>query len=99
MIELANGLDRLLQLLIIAQPAANLANPFATHAELSGTGTGIAHGQHENPMAFATRAFRAVLGVPDNALQQRAPQHLAPYRELVQKRLARTKRPLPNHSS
>src|SRR5882757_3430916 len=33
MIEFANGLDRLLQLLIVVQPAANLGNALATHAE------------------------------------------------------------------
>ena len=35
MIEFANGLDRFLQLLAIAQPQAHLSNPLATHAELA----------------------------------------------------------------
>src|SRR5260370_8811053 len=34
MIKLANGLDRLLQVLIIAQPAAHLGNPLAPPAAL-----------------------------------------------------------------
>ena len=35
MIELANALDRLLQFLIIVQPAAYSGNPFTPHAELT----------------------------------------------------------------
>jgi hypothetical protein len=72
MIELANGLDRSLQLLIIVQPAANLSNPFATHADLPGASTPIAHSQHEYVVSFAAGAFRIALAVPDGALQQRA---------------------------
>ena len=55
MIEFANGLDRLLQLLIIAQPASHLPDPFTPHAELSRAAARIGHSQHEYPMAFATR--------------------------------------------
>jgi hypothetical protein len=63
MIEFANGLDRLLQFLIIAQPAAYLSNPLATHAELTRTSARIGHRQNENVMPFAARAFRACFGV------------------------------------
>ena len=77
MIELANRLDRLLQLLIIAQPAAYLRNPLATHADLTRASSRIGHRQDKHLMPFAARAFRAILGVSDRALQQRAAQQLA----------------------
>ena len=67
MIELANGLDRSLQLLIIVQPAANLSNPFATHADLPGASTPIAHSQHEYVVSFAAGAFRSAQTVRSNS--------------------------------
>src|SRR4029453_4009470 len=74
MIEFTNGLDRLLQLLITGQRAANRGNALAPHAELARASTGIGHRQNEDVMAFAARAFWAALGMPDGALQQRAAQ-------------------------
>jgi hypothetical protein len=71
-IELTDVLDRLLQLLIVVEPAPNLGDTFATNAELLHAPTAIAHRQDEHPVSFATRAFRAVFGVSDRALQQRA---------------------------
>src|ERR1700737_1691300 len=53
MIELADVLDRLLQLLIIVEPAANLGDPLATHAELLRAPASVTHGQHEHLMPFA----------------------------------------------
>jgi len=70
MIEFANSLDRLVELPVIARKATNLGNAFATHAQLSGTPTAVAHRQDEDPMPFAARAFRAVFAVPDSTLQQ-----------------------------
>ena len=55
MIELANRLDRLLQILVIAQPATNLDNPLAPHAELPRASTRIGHRQNENPVSFTAR--------------------------------------------
>src|SRR5437764_11380719 len=98
MIEFANGLDRLLQLLIIVQPAANLGDPFATHAELPRASTRIGHRQHEHLVSLATRAFRAALGMSNGALQQRATQQLASDRQLADKLLARLKGSISNHS-
>src|ERR1700704_5023186 len=69
MIELANGLDRLLQPLIVVQPAANLGDALATHAELPRAPTRIADRHNKHPVPLATRAFRAVFGVSDGALQ------------------------------
>src|SRR6478672_8647793 len=57
MVELANVLDRPLQLLIIVEPAADLGDPLATHAELLRAPASISHGQHEHLMPFAARAF------------------------------------------
>src|SRR6266540_4072057 len=98
MIELANGLDRLLQLLIIAQPAAHLSNPLAAHTELTRTSSGVGHRQDKNVMPFAALAFRASLGMSDRALQQGAAQQLAGDRQLADQLLARSERLLTNHS-
>src|SRR4029453_14707884 len=83
MIEFTNGLDRLLQLLITGQRAANRGNALAPHAELSRASTGIGHRQNEDVMASAARAFWAALGMPDGALQQRAAQQLASDRQFA----------------
>src|SRR5580658_3584337 len=98
LIEFANRLDRCLQFLIIAQPAANFGNPFATHAELTRAAARISHRQHENLVAFAARAFRTVFGVLDCALQQRATQQLAGDRQFADQLLARSEGLLANHS-
>src|SRR5919197_3093816 len=91
MIELANGLDRPLQPLVIVQPAANLGNPLATDADLLRTSTSIGHRQNEHPVSLAARAFRAALGMSDGALQQRAAQQLASDRQLADELVARLK--------
>jgi len=98
MIELANGLNRFLQLLVVVQPAANLGNTFAPHAELARTSTRVAHRQNENLVAFAAGTFRAIFGMPDDSLQQRAAKKLARYRQLAEKLLARLKGSITNHS-
>jgi hypothetical protein len=77
MIELANGLDRPLQLLIVADPPTNLGNTLTTNAELLRAPARISHRQDKHPVPFATRAFRTVFGMSDGALQQRAAQQLA----------------------
>ena len=89
MIEFADGLDRLLEVLIIAQPAAHLVNPFAAQAELPGASTRIGHCENRQRVAFAARAFCTSAGViTDGPLQQRAAQNLAGHRETVEKLLA-----------
>lgn len=70
MIELADGLDRAFELLIVVEPAANLGDPFATNAELLHAAAGVGHRQHEDPMPLAARAFRAVLRMPNGSLQE-----------------------------
>ena len=85
MIEFANGLDRLLQLLVVVQPAAGLGDALATHAELPRVSTSIGDRQNKHPVPFATRAFRAVFGMSDGALQQRATQQFAGDRQLADK--------------
>src|SRR6478736_6810949 len=50
MVELADVLDRPLQLLIIVEPAADLGDPLATHAELLRAPASVSHGQHEDLM-------------------------------------------------
>src|SRR4029077_14225883 len=98
MIEFANALDRLLQLLIIGEQAANLGDPLASHAELPCASTAIADCQNEDPVSFTARTFWAVLGVADGALQQRAAQQLASHRQLAQELLACSKGSCSTHS-
>src|SRR5207247_3243865 len=76
-IELANRLDRLLELLVIGQPAANLSNALATHAQLPRASTRIRNRQNKNLVPFAARALQTTALMSNNALQQRAAQQLA----------------------
>jgi hypothetical protein len=70
MIELANRLDRLFQLLVIAQPPANLVNPIATHAQLPGLAARIAHCHDKDLMAFTARTFWTAARVADRTFKQ-----------------------------
>src|SRR3974390_885149 len=98
MIELADTLDRPLQLLIIVEPAANLGDAFAANAELLHAAAGVGHRQHEHPVSLAARAFRTVFRMPHGALQQRASKQLAGNRQLADKLVARTNGSIANHS-
>jgi hypothetical protein len=97
MIELANGLDRLLQLPIIVQPAANLGDPLPTYAQLMRTPTRISHRQHKHPMTFAARTLRTTAPMTDNALKQRAAQKLAADWKPIHEFLPRLKGSVANH--
>src|SRR5438045_1339363 len=89
-VDLANGLDRLLQLLIIPQPSPHLGKPFAAQADLPCAPTGVAYGENRQLMPFAARAFRAALCmISDRALQQRTAQDLPGHREPGEQLLAR----------
>jgi hypothetical protein len=97
MIELTNLLDRLLQFLIVAQPTANLGNPFATDADLARASASITDRNYRDRMALTTLAFRTATLVTDNPLQQRAAQELPGDRQLVHQLLAGSKGALANH--
>src|SRR6266702_3158833 len=97
MIELANGLDRLLQLPIIVQPAANLGDPLPTYAQLTRTPTRISHRQHKHPMTFAARTLRTTTPMTDNALKQRAAHKLAADWKPIHEFLPRLKGSVANH--
>src|ERR1700704_2314839 len=97
-IELANGLDRSLQLLIVAQPVAHLGHPLTAHAELTRSSSRIGHRQDKHVMPFAARAFRTSFGMSDRAFQQRAAQQLTGDRQFADQLVARTKGSLTNHS-
>src|SRR6266403_950294 len=98
MIELANSLDRRLQLLVIVEPAANLANPLVPHAELPGASTGIPHRQNPERAPLAIRALRAAAGMAANGtLQQGSAQDLAGDGEMAEKLLAHPNHPLVCH--
>src|SRR5258707_14437890 len=100
MIEFADGLDCLLEVLIIAQPAAHLENPFTAQAELPRAPTRIGNRQNCERVAFAARAFCTPAGViTDGSLEQRAAQNLASHRETVEELLAPHNDPLKSHSS
>lgn len=98
MIELADALERLLQLLIIVEPTANLGDTLTPYAELLRAPTGICHRQYEHLVSFATCTFRAPLGVPNGTLKQRAAQQFAGDRQLADKLVARVKSSISNHS-
>src|SRR5437868_12289323 len=97
-IELANGLHRLLQFLIIGEPAANLDDPLATHAELPRAAAHTGHRQYEHSVPFTAGAFRTVFGMSDRALQQRATQQFTANRQLADEPVARSNGPIANHS-
>src|SRR5260370_16850204 len=97
MIELADVLDRLLQLLIIVDPEANLGHPLTTHAELLRASAGIRDRQNEHLVPFTPCAFRAAFAVPDGPLQQRATKQLATDRQFAHQLLARPQGPLSHH--
>src|ERR1700739_1629474 len=98
MIEFADVLDRLLQPLIIVEPAPNLSDALATHAALLHPPPDTADRQHTPPVPPAARPFREVFGVPDGALQQRAAKHLTAYRQFADELVARPNGPIANHS-
>ena len=77
MIQLADGLDRLFQLLVVAQPLAHLRNLFAMDTELLGAAARIADGQNCLRMSFPAGALGAAAGVPGGALDEGATQNFA----------------------
>src|ERR1700694_5459708 len=58
-IKLTYRLDRLLQFLVVVQPATNLGDPLAAHTDLPRASARISHGQHRDRVTFAARAFWA----------------------------------------
>jgi hypothetical protein len=72
MIQLADGLDRFFQLLVVAQPLAHLRNQFAMDAELPGAATGIADGKNRLRVSFTAGALGAAAGVASGALDKGA---------------------------
>jgi len=97
MIKLANGLDRLLQLPIIVQPAANLGDPLPTYAQLTRAPTRISHRQDKHPMTFPALTLRTTAPMTDNALKQRAAEKLATDWKPVHEFLPRLEGSIANH--
>jgi hypothetical protein len=88
MVELADRLQCLPQLVVIAQPAAHILNLFAAQAKLAGPAAGIADGQ--NPQRVpAAAADRAAAGMMRHPLDQRAAQNLPGDGQLGNQRLTR----------
>jgi hypothetical protein len=97
-IELTNRLDRLLEFLVIGQPAPNLGDALATDADLPRPSTRIRHRQNEHLVAFAARALRTAALMTNNAFQQRAAQQFARDRKPFHKLVACRKGSISNHS-
>src|SRR5208283_5388326 len=98
-IELANRLDGLLELLIVRQPATHHLNHLAAQAELPRAPARIAHRQHRQGVTLAAGAFGAAASVvADGPLQQRSAQDLTGYRQSFQKLLARRGQSFSSHS-
>src|SRR5919109_3230045 len=76
-VQLADGLDSFLQLLVIAQPVPYLRNQFGTNAELASAAAGIADGQNGLRMSLTAGAFRAATGMTGSALDEGTAQDLA----------------------
>src|SRR4029077_724096 len=88
-VELADVLERFLELVVIAEPPAHVINLFAAQAELASTAASIADGQNPQRVPAAASADRAAAGVAHGPLEQRAAQHLPCHRQLGDERLAR----------
>jgi hypothetical protein len=74
MIEFADLLEGLPQLVIIAQPAAHLVYLSATEAELPVTAARVADGENPKRVPSTIGADRAAAGMAHRPLDQRAPQ-------------------------
>jgi len=61
-VELADVLERFLELVVIAEPPAHVINLFAAQAELASTAAGIADGQNPQRVPAAAGADRAAAG-------------------------------------
>lgn len=77
MIQLADGLDRFFQLLVVAQPLAHLRNLFAMDTELPGAAARIADGQNCLRMSFTAGALGTATGVTRGAFDEGTAQDFA----------------------
>ena len=72
MIDLANGFQLGLELLVIVQPLGDLWFEFGADGELFGATTGVADGKDIGRMAVAESTLLATLFVANGAMEQRA---------------------------
>jgi len=86
-VQLADGFNGALQLLVIAQPLAHWWDQFATETELPGAAAGIADGENCLRMSFTTGAFGAAVGVTGGAFDEGSAQDFAGGREELQEPL------------
>src|SRR6516165_3075427 len=89
MVELADRFDRLLQLVVVAQPAADLVYLSAAQAELAGAAAGIADRQNPHRVSATAGADRTAAVMAHDPLDQRAAHDLPGYRQFGNQRLAR----------
>jgi len=88
MVQLADGFQLLLELVVVIQPAAHLGDLFAAEAELARASAGIADGEDRQRMAFAAGTLGATAGVADGTLQEGAAEELGGEGEAVEEFLA-----------
>ena len=87
MIQLADSLDGVLQLLVVAQPLAHLGNLVAMDAELLGAAAGIADGENCLRMSFTTGALGAATGMTRGAFDEGTAQDFAGGGEAIEEPL------------
>ena len=99
MVELADFLEGLFELLVIVEPAPYFGHQLTAQAELARATTGIGDGQDRERVAFAAGALCAFGAMGTNCpMQQRAAQYFAGDRQAIEQLLARTKGLFMNHS-
>src|SRR5439155_6628368 len=76
-VELADRLDGLFELLVVAQPPPHLVGLLCPQAELPRLAAGIADSQHRHRMALATGTLGTSAAMPDEPLDQRPAHDLA----------------------
>lgn len=70
MVEFADSLELFLELLEVVEPLANLGFHFRAETVLLVDSSGIADGEDQNRMAFATSALGATAFVTDGAMEK-----------------------------
>jgi len=83
-IELADLLQRLLEVLVVRQPAAHLRHEFRAQGELARAAAGIGDGENIERVAFTAGALGAIGSMgPNGAIEERAAQDFAGNRQPV----------------
>ena len=91
MVELANLLEYLLDVLVVLQPLTHLRHEFGAQAELAHVTTGIGDGENTQRMSLTAGAPGAFAAMGSNApMKEGTTQDLASDRQAIKEPLART---------